>query len=115
MGSDVQQVLIRNAETFLENAKFEGRSKAWTWDKFIGKMRQAFSDLGPEDQMSDQRKVTKLIRAFQVPELNHLDAMVTGDAVRQNNFKTAVIFLSDQIAALKTKNASTSQDACCCQ
>lgn len=67
-------------------------------------MRQAFRDLGPADQMSEQRKVTKMVRAFQVPGIDHLDAMVTGDANRMNNFEAAGVFLSDQIAALRTKN-----------
>ena len=107
MGSDVQQVLTRNAETFLENAKFDGKSRSFTWDKFVGRLRQAFRDLGPEDQMSEQRKVTKLVRAFQVPGLQHLDAMITGDPVRQNNFEAAIVFLSDQMAALRTKNTGS--------
>jgi hypothetical protein len=107
MGSDVQQVLIRSAETFLENARFDGKSRNFTWDKFVGKMRQAFKDLGPEDQMSEQRMVTKLVRAFQMPELKHLDAMITGDPARKSNFESAVVFLSDQIAALKTKNTGS--------
>ena len=82
MGPDVQQVLLRNAEHFLERAMFDNQSRQFTWDKFIGKMRQAFQDLGPLDQMSEQRKVTKLMQAWQVSELRHLDAMVTGDPVR---------------------------------
>jgi hypothetical protein len=104
MGSDVQQVLIRNAETFLENTRFDGKSRNLSWDVFVGQLRQAFKDLGPEDQMSEQRMVTKLVRAFQMPELQHLDAMITGDLHRKSNFESAVVFLSDQIAALKTKN-----------
>mgnify|MGYP000447241509 CR=1 FL=1 len=36
---------------------YDGKRRSFTWDKFIGKMRQAFRDLGPADQMSEQRKV----------------------------------------------------------
>ena len=42
MGSDVQGVLIRHAETFLENAQFDGRHKNYDWHMFVNKMRQAF-------------------------------------------------------------------------
>jgi hypothetical protein len=45
-----------------------------------------------------------MVRAFQIPGIDHLDAMVTGDANRINNFEAAGVFLSDQIAALRTKN-----------
>jgi hypothetical protein len=109
MGSDVQQVLIRRAETFLENARYDGKSKNFDFAKFIGKFRQAVSDLGPEDRMSEQRQVTKLVRAFQVPELRHLDAMITGDPLRRANFEATVVFLSDQIASNKTKNQGSHQ------
>ena len=51
-------------------------------------MRQAFRDFGPADQMSEQRKATKMVRAFQVPGIDHLDAIVTGDANRMNNCHT---------------------------
>jgi hypothetical protein len=104
MGSDVQGILIRHAETFLENARFDGRHKNYDWHMFVNKIRQAFSDLGPEDQMSNSRKVIKLVRAFQVPGLEHLDAMITGDPIRRNDFEATVVFLSDQMASLKTKN-----------
>jgi hypothetical protein len=104
MGSDVQGILIRHAETFLENARFDGKHKNYDWHMFVNKIRQAFSDLGPEDQMSNPRKVIKLVRAFQVPGLEHLDAMITGDPIRRNDFEATVVFLSDQMASLKTKN-----------
>ena len=106
MGSDVRQVLLRAAEKFLENARFDNENRNFTFDKFIGLMRQAFEDLGPDDQMSEQRKVTKLMQAWQVAALKHLDAMVTGDPVRRNNFEAAVTFLQDQLTVLKTKNTS---------
>ena len=48
-----------------------------------------------------------MVRAFQVPGLEHLDAMITWDAVRRNDFEATVVFLSDQMASLKTKNTGT--------
>ena len=70
----------------MDNARFDGRSRNFTFTKFLSKLRQAFQDLGPDDQMSEQRKVTKFMQAFQVPGFEHLDASVTGDANRSRNF-----------------------------
>ena len=106
MGADVSQVLLRRAEEFLTRASFDGRSKNFTFDKFIGKLRQAFNDLGEENQMSERRKVEKLVSAFQVPNLQHLDAMVTGDPARANNFEVAVTFIAGQMATQRNKNVT---------
>ncbi len=106
MGPDIQRVLACRAEQFLEHAHFDNKSRNFTYDKFVGRMRQAFIDLGPEDKMSEKRKVTKLMQAWQVDNLKHLDAMVTGDPVRSTNFEEAAAFLGDQMTALQTKNQS---------
>ena len=41
--------------------------------------------------------------------MSHLDATVTGDLVRSNNFESAVAFLADQIRILKTKNVGSNR------
>jgi len=104
MGSDVEQVNIRNSEQFLATARFTNENKNHTFPKFTSHFRQALNDFGPDDQLSERRKVTKLMQAWQVPELMHLDAMVTGDPVRSQNLEAAITFLSDQLASLKNKN-----------
>ena len=104
LGTDVQQVLLRRAETFLEHAYFDGTSRNFTFTTFSSKMRQAFIDLGPNDQMTERRKVTKLMNAFQVKSLSHLDAMITHDPILSVNFEAAVAFLQDQMAAQQLKN-----------
>ena len=56
LGSDVRQVLLRKADKFLLNARFDGKSSKFTFDRFIARMRQAFQDMEPGDVMSEQRK-----------------------------------------------------------
>ena len=104
LGPDTRQILLSEAEHFLDNARFDGRSRNFTFTKFLSKLRQAFQDLGPDDQMSEQRKVTKFMQAFQVPGYEHLDASVTGDPNRSRDFETAVAFVASQISTKKTKN-----------
>ena len=89
---------MRKAEKFLENARFDGKSSKFTFDRFIARMRQAFQDMEPGDIMSEQRKVTKLMNAWQVESLSHLDASVTGVPARATDFEAAVTFLKDQMA-----------------
>ncbi len=109
MGCDVQQLLCRRAETFLENVRFDGKSRNFIYPKFVGKLRLAFQDLSREDPMSERRKVNKLMRAFQVESLQYLDAHVTGHETRSCNFEEAVTFLSDQMTALQTKNTGSNR------
>lgn len=107
LGSDVAQLLMKRAEDFLANARFDGQSKNFTSDKFFGRFRQAFNDLGPNDQMSEQRKVTKLRSAWQVKGLEHLDAMIAADQRLNSNFEAAVTFLSEQYVSYRTKNTGS--------
>jgi hypothetical protein len=109
MGCDVKQLLCRRAETFLENVRFDGKSRNFIYPKFVGKLRLAFQDLSREDPLSERRKVNKLMRAFQVESLRYLDAHVTGHDTRSCNFEEAVTFLSDQMTALETKNTGSNR------
>ena len=104
LGPDVRQLLRRQADTFLEHARYDATSKNFTFDKFTSRMRQAFEDMGPNDQFSEERKVTKLMQAFQVPSMAHLDALVTSNPRYSQSFESTVAFLKDQMTALKTKN-----------
>ena len=98
--------MMKRAEDFLAEARFDATSKNFTLDKFFGHLRRAFHDLGPNDQLSEQRKVMKLRAAFQVPGLEHLDAMIAANPQLNSNFEAAVTFLSENFASMKTKNTS---------
>ena len=104
MGADVRAVLLKKAEHTLEDIRFDGRSRNWPFDKFIGKLRESFDDLGPDNQLTEQRKVNKLMSAWQVPALQHLDATVQSNPEYRDNFDACVHFLSNQMSALKLKN-----------
>ena len=66
MGDDVSHLLRKRAENTLEKARFDGTSKLYTYSVHISSLREAWDDLGPEDQTSEVRKVQKLIATFQV-------------------------------------------------
>ena len=104
MGRSVTTLLLKRAETTLETLRFDGKSKNWTWDKFVGRYRDALHDLGPENQLSEQRKVIKLMSAFQVPHLAHFEAIVFNDPSLAGSLNEAVTFLGSQMAANKMKN-----------
>ena len=104
MGPDIANVLQSQALTFLNNAVFRGDSRNFTFDKFIGRLRQAFKDLGPDDQCTEVRKVKELMKAWQVPDMDHLDPHVLNHPQRSINFEAAVSFLGDQLANRKVKH-----------
>lgn len=105
MGPDIERVLQSQALTFLNNAVFRGDNRNFTFDKFIGRMRQAFIDLGPEDQCTEARKVRELMKAWQVSYLDHLDPHVLNNPQINQNFEAAVSFLGDQLANKKVKHS----------
>ena len=101
LGRDVQRNLLKAAVTKLEHLRFDNKSRNWTFDRFVGTMRQCFVDMGT-NAYSEERKVMCLQSAWQVQGLGHLDAMV-----QQNynaNFNGAVTFLAEQLNGLKLKN-----------
>ena len=104
LGEDVRAVLLKKAEQTLETIRFDGRSRNWPFDKFIGKLRESFNDLGPDNQLTEERKVNKLMSAWQVPALQHLDATIQSNPQYRTNFNACVNFLSNQMSNLRTKN-----------
>ena len=45
----------------MDKLRFDNRSKNFTFDTFIDRMRECFIDMGPNDQMTETRKVSKLV------------------------------------------------------
>ena len=104
MGRSVTTLLLKRAETTLETLYFDGKNKNWTWDKFIGRYREALDDLGPDNQISEERKVIKLMSAFQVPNLAHCEAIVFNDPRLAGSLNEAITFLGSQMTASEMKN-----------
>ena len=69
-------------------------------------MRQAFLDLGPDDQYSETRRVNKLLSSFKVPALQHLGSTVRNDPYLSRNFEAAVAFIGGELEALQQKSTS---------
>ena len=104
MGADAKALLLKKAERVLDTITFDGRNRNWTFNKFIGKLRESFLDLGPDNQLSEQRKVNKLMQAWQVQSLQHLRATVSATPAYKNNFDACVYFLSEQLTSLQLMN-----------
>ena len=104
MGADAKALLLKKAERVLDTITFDGRNRNWTFIKFVGKLRESFLDLGPDNQLSEQRKVNKLMQAWQVQSLQHLRATVSATPRYKNNFDACVYFLSEQLTSLQLMN-----------
>ena len=61
--------------------------------------------MGPNDQWTDTRKVTKLMAAWQVPSLMHLNSIVQSNREYKHDFEATVTYLSGQLAHQQMKTA----------
>jgi hypothetical protein len=102
LGRDYQRSMLKRAVKMLDEMRFDGKSKNFPFDIFVGRVRQCFIDMGPDNQLSEERKVMALQAAWQVPNLQYLDAMMQRDY--SNDFNGAVNFLAEQMSGLKLKN-----------
>ena len=110
MGANVRALLLKKAETTLEHLRFDGRSKNWTWEKFVGKYREAMHDLGPNNQMTEERKVVKFLSAFQVQHLGHCEAIIMSNPDLANSLERTITFLSQQVVSSRLKNGPISRN-----
>ena len=104
LGADAKALALKRAEKTLQHIRFDGRSKNWTFNKFIGRLREAFLDMGPDNELSEERKVNKLMQAWQVQSLQHLHATVSATPRYKGNFDACVNFLSEQLTSIQLMN-----------
>ena len=97
-GEDARALLLEKAQNKLDKLRFDNRSKNFTFDTFIDRMRECFIDMGPNDQMTETRKVSKLMAAWQVPSLLRLNAIVQSNPQYKHDFEATVTFLSGQLS-----------------
>ncbi len=102
-GEYVSHLLRKNAVDTLEKIRFDGKSKQFTYSVYISTMREAWEDLGADDQTSEQRKVQKLIASFQVKSLPHIGTTINANDHLRNNFDRAVTFVASELASLRIK------------
>ena len=107
MGEDLVQVLRTKADTLLKHSKFDGKSRNYTLDAHINRFRQAFIDLGPDDQPSDKRKVEWFLNSWQVPGKDHLASTVRRDPLLKASFDATCEYLMLEMAQPDLKNAGT--------
>ena len=105
MGEDIQQTLRTKADTVLKHSKFDGRSRNYTLDKHINRFRQAFIDLGPDDQPTEKRKVEWFLNSWQVPGKDHLTSTVRRDPLLKADFDATCDWLMLEMAQPENKNA----------
>ena len=106
-GDDIRQLMARKAETVVNYAVFDGRSKNWTLDKHVDRFREAQQDLEASgNPMTEESMVRKLLNSFQHPQLGHVTTIVDTTPRLKYNFEAAQAFLKGQLAALKLKNSN---------
>ena len=106
LGVDVQMVMLKTSEDTLRKITFDGRNRNFPFETFIARLREAFEHMGANNQLSEERKVMKLLEAWNVTALSHVDATVQNDPVLRGNFDNAVNFLANQLSGLKLKNGA---------
>ena len=77
------------------------KSRNFPFETFVARLREAFEHMGRDNQLSEERKVNKLLDAWNVPALSHLDATIQNDPNLRASFDNAVNFLANQLSGLK--------------
>ena len=96
MGDDAKDALFQKAKTTLQKLHYNGRSKLFTFDKFVSAYRQACDDLGPDDQMSGKNKVTTFLKMIKIPDFQrHIRPHLTGP--RKEDFERALTFIRQEL------------------
>ena len=103
MSTDIQHGIRTKANDILQNSKFTGESKNFTFDKFSARLTRAFNDSRP---MPDEDKVIKLLNAFQVPSLEWAKGTISASPTYRTNYDAAVAFLAEQVRAKKPSASS---------
>lgn len=94
MGPSHQAAIISKADKIIETSFYDGK-KTYTFDKFCTRLAGAFLDQGPENQMSEEKKVTKLLKGIQAPALTHAKTQVMVTPNLKGNFQEAVNFIQE--------------------
>ena len=111
LGEDVQMIMLRTAEDALRRMSFDNRNRNFTFDSFIARMREAFENMGEANQFTEERKVLKLLDAWNVSALSHVSTTISNDPLLRSSFDRTVIFLAKELSGLKTKNATRNVSA----
>ena len=103
LGSDVMELLMKEAEAGLNTITFDGNSKNFDFAKYVAKLKQCFIDLDRE--VSDSYKIRKLMDSLNVSALGNIHPIIKGSEQCRNDFEATIVYIQDQLAALATKHA----------
>jgi hypothetical protein len=74
LGSDVMELLMKEAEAGLNSITYDGNSKNFIFDKYVAKLRQYFINLGRE--VPDAYKIRKVMAFLNVSSLGNVYPMI---------------------------------------
>ena len=111
LGPSEQRAQTAEADTIIETLTFDGRNRNFTFAKFTTKLTKAFLDQGPDDQMSDEKKVTKLLKAIKCPNLTASKSTIMATEHLKTDYQAAVSFLQEQVSTELAATRGRPQDS----
>jgi hypothetical protein len=104
LGEDAMHRLLLEAGRTVQNTRFDGSSRGFTYHKFCALFRRAMIDHGADNQLSPELQVIRFMNCFQVPTLVHLSAMIFGNPQYKYNLENTITFIATNLNAMETKN-----------
>ena len=105
MSANMTRELRAKADQIIENARFDGKSKNFSFDKFTARLQKAFLDQGEENQLSEERKVEKFLAALHVPNTDWLVGQVETNDTLRGSFTETVAFVGAQLRKQNLKDS----------
>lgn len=108
-GSAANTALKAAAKASLRTLTYNGRSKNFTFDQFIAKMNEAFTQLATAgDPYSENNKVHTLLEAVRgVDTLGNVVTHIMGNEAMLNNFTMAVTYMQSMVSLYRSYDSST--------
>ena len=103
LGSDVMELLMKEAEAGLNTITFDGNSKNFDFTKYVAKLKQYFIDL--DQEVPDSYKIRKMMGSLNVSALGNIYPIIKGSVQYRNDFEATIVYIQDQLAALAMKHA----------
>ena len=94
LGTTFTVTIRANAESIIANARFTGQSRNFTLERFLSQLQGAWNDL-PEEEVSDERKLSVLMRALQAPELAATKQTILATPALRGDYDAAVNLLTE--------------------
>ena len=99
--------LAEQAEIKLCKLHFDNKNRNFPWTKFTSMVRQLFLDLGDRDQMSEERKVRKIMNAWRVPNLMYARGVILRDPDLMGDSEAVMTYLGTLLASEGKQQSSS--------